>query len=135
MKHVSRKWIAAILTVLALTAVLACASGEQVKQYTVMRYVCGADLERDNGQESASMADILASRYNTDSINVIALLGGTPRWAGNRFDPGVLNIVDVSGRRPSTVDKMPLSAMSDPATLTAFLSYCKEHYPRNTIFW
>ena len=129
MKRFTGKWAAAVLIAALLILALSGAAAEQMKKYTVMRYVCGADLERDHGQESASMADILASRYNTEEINVIALLGGTPRWAGNRFDPGVLNVVSVSGRRPGKVDEMPLGAMSDPATLTAFLRYCRENYP------
>ena len=91
MKRFTGKWAAAVLIAALLILALSGAAAEQMKKYTVMRYVCGADLERDHGQESASMADILASRYNTEEINVIALLGGTPRWAGNRFDPGVLN--------------------------------------------
>ncbi|MCR4876071.1 MAG: hypothetical protein K5922_02735 [Clostridiales bacterium] len=129
MRHSVWKWAAAAMAALLVLVLAAGASAEQEKKYTVMMYICGADLERDNGQESASMADVLASRYNTEAINVIGLLGGTPRWSGNRFDPSVLNIVNVGGRRPTKVDELALGAMSDPATLTTFLSYCAENYP------
>ena len=129
MKRSAWKWIVPVLIAVLMLAAVSGAAAEQSKKYTVMLYVCGADLERDNGQESASLADILATRYNAEEINVIGLLGGTTRWAGNRFDPSVLSIVNVSGRRPSKVDEMPLGAMSDPATLTGFLNYCREKYP------
>ena len=133
MKHAynrnRRGWLAVLLILALVSGLIPAGSAAPAKKYTVMLYVCGADLERDNGQESASLAEILATRYNTEEINVIALLGGTPRWAGNRFDPGVLSIVDVSGRRPTQVDEMPLAPMSEAGTMTAFLNYCRENYP------
>ena len=132
MKITSRhwKWIigAALVLVLAAGCLSACAETAK-KPYTVMYYFCGADLERDNGQQSAAMGRIMGTRYNQDAINAVGLLGGTPRWAGKAFDPSVLNIVEIAGRRPTKVDEMPLEAMSDGATLTKFLNYCQEHYP------
>ena len=125
-----RSLTALLLTAaLLLTGVSVAGAAEGGKKYTVMYYICGADLERDHGQATKGMADVLSSRYNTDEVNAIALLGGTPKWSGNQFDPGILSIVNLSGRRPSKVDQMPLSAMSEPETLTGFLRYCRENYP------
>lgn len=130
MKHRLCIFFSAVLLILAVLAVCPGASAEPVrKEYTIMFYICGADLERDNGQETAGMSEILASRYNTEQVNVIGLLGGTPRWAGNRYNPDVLSVVDISGRRPTTLEELPLSPMSDPETLTSFLAYCKERFP------
>ncbi len=125
-----RGWLIPLMILILMAVSLSWAEpAAKTKKYTVMYYMCGADLERDHGSESASMGDILGTRYNTEEINVISLLGGTTKWAGNRFSPDVLSIVDISGRRPTKVDEMPLSPMSQPETLTSFLNYCQAHYP------
>ena len=125
-----RRWIPVVLFVfLAVLAVSAFAETAAPKQYTVMYYMCGSDLERDHGQMTAELAAILSSRFNTEAVNSIGLLGGTPRWAASQFDPEVLSVVNISGRRPKAVDTMPLAPMDDPATLTAFLDYCLDNYP------
>ncbi len=124
------KRLLAVLMILALLSAGVTAFAEASgKKLTVMLYMCGADLEWKYGQISASMGEIMSTRYNTAEVNVIGLLGGSPRWAGNVFDPSVLSIVNISGRRPTKVDEMPLAPMSDPETLVSFLRYCKENYP------
>ena len=118
-----------VLMLILTTGCLSAAAEASKKNLTVMYYICGADLERDNGQFSALMGEVMATRYNQDAVNAVGLLGGTPRWAGRAFDPSVLNIVEIAGRRPTKVDEMPLAPMSDSATLTKFMDYCQEHYP------
>lgn len=130
MKGTMKRILACILvTVLLAGGLQAAAAAEEEKQYTVMFYICGADLERDYQVFSWALGEILASKYNRKEINVIGLMGGCPVWKGNAFSPKVLSVVDIGGRRPTTVEEMPLAAMSDPATLTAYLAYCREHYP------
>lgn len=132
MCSIRKFWRLPLCVILALALVIGCfsiSSAEEKKQYTIMFYVCGADLERDGGQFTAAFSSILSTRYNRDAVNAVSLLGGTPRWKGNAFDPAVLSVVNIAGRRPTVEDTFPLAAMSDGATLTHFLSYCKEHYP------
>lgn len=132
MPSIQKIWKSCLLIILMLFLTLVFTSfclAEEQKQYTVMYYICGADLERDGGQFTASMGSILATHYNRDEVNAVGLLGGTPRWSGNTFDPQVLSIVEIAGRRPHMVDNFPLASMSDSATLSSFLTYCQEHYP------
>lgn len=115
-----------------LILMLGCVSlsrAEGKKKYTIMMYVCGSDLERDHGQLSRNMASLMSTHYDQNEVNAIALLGGTPRWAGNAFDASVLNVVELAGRRPKKVCDFPLAPMSDGATLIQFLAYCRENYP------
>ena len=66
MKHAynrnRRGWLAVLLILALVSGLIPAGSAAPAKKYTVMLYVCGADLERDNGQESAALAEILATR-------------------------------------------------------------------------
>ena len=123
---------AAVCAILVLVLALGCTSlsaADGKKQYTVMYYICGTNLERDYGQFSQALDSILSTHFNSDAVNSVGLLGGTPHWKDNAFDPSVLSVVEIAGSSPAVTDTFPLSAMSDSATLTHFLAYCREHYP------
>ena len=113
------------LTVLLFSG-MAVAEGE--KPATVMLYMCGSDLEGENNLATKTMRQINQLHIPTDRINVVAVLGGAYSWAGG-YDPSVLTLVELGGRRPVKIDTMPLSSMGEPATLTHFLDYCYQNYP------
>ena len=105
------------------------------KKATVMVYLCGSSLESNGlfkvGQGTETISSIVASRFNPDEINVVAVLGGTSAWLSG-YDTDKLTILEFGGRRPAIVDSMPLSSMGDASTLTNFLTYCKEKYPADS---
>ncbi len=116
---------------LALLLALGCAGpahAEGTKKNTIMIYMCGADLESSNGQATSAISDILASRFNRDEINVVLLLGGCKRWSQG-YPSDKLTILEIGGRRPVTVDTLPLTSMGDPDTLSSFLTFCHDNYP------
>ena len=132
MRKVCKLLRPALCVMLVLILTLGCISlsaAEGKKKYTIMLYICGSDLERDNGQMSRCMSSLMSTHFNQDEVNAVALLGGTPRWAANAFDASVLNVVELASRRPKKVDEFPLAPMSDGATLKQFLAYCRENYP------
>ena len=120
----------------ALTAVLFLASGcvcdaenDPEKKVTVMLYLCGSDLESRNRQGTTTIDGILASGFDRDEVNVVAILGGTEQWWSG-YDPLVLNLITFDNDRSATLlDTWPSASMGDPDTLSAFLEYCHDHYP------
>ncbi len=98
------------------------------KDVTVMIYMCGADLELKRFQGTSTMAEINATGFNTEKVNVIALLGGTSAWSRG-YDTSKLTVVQLGGRRPVVVDELPLGNMGQAETLTGFLDYCHQNYP------
>lgn len=112
---------------LSCMATMAVAEPEK-KKITVMIFMCGADLESQNGQATANLGEILRTNYNTDEINVIALAGGSRKWRSG-YSSTELTLINVSGRRPTVITTFPLASMSEPDTLSLFLNYCYENYP------
>ena len=51
---------------------------------TVMIYLCGTDLEDNNGLATDAIVNMLSSQYNTELVNVIICAGGTKNW-GNDY--------------------------------------------------
>ena len=92
-----------LCAVLALSLILGCAGagaeGTGRKKVTVMVYMCGADLEQ-LAKGTQTISEMYSTHFNQDAVNVIALCGGTRRWA-SRLDDSVLSVVDVGkgGRR------------------------------------
>ena len=120
-----------LLTVLLLLAFLLPAQAETLEERkaTVLIYMCGADLDTmEKSMATNVLSSINSLKYNKEEVNVIVLQGGARMWR-TKLDTSVLTISKCGGRRTQPVDTMPLSSMGDPATLTAFLDYAREHYP------
>ena len=123
-----------LCAVLALSLILGCAGagaeGTERKKVTVMVYMCGADLEQ-LAKGTQTISEMYSTHFNQDAVNVIALCGGTRRWA-SRLDDSVLSVVDVGkgGRRSLHVAaQLPLASMGQPSTLSSFLQLCHDQYP------
>ncbi len=125
-----RKRILYVLTVLILfPAITAVISAENnLKKTTVMVYMCGSNLESKSRQGTKAIDQMIQSRFNTEEINVVLLLGGSYSW-GNDYDTKVLTLLELGGRQPRIVNTLPLTSMGDPQTLTNFLQICYDQFP------
>ena len=109
------------------------------REYTVMIYMIGSNLESRNGAASADLREIEASGIDYENSNVIVFTGGSRRWVSNV--PGDCNnVLDMSLPEGARVVARTggIADMGDPGTLSAFLNYTVEHYPANhyaLIFW
>lgn len=133
LKRILVKFISVILllAMLGIPFSAIAESGQQappVKKYTVMLYLCGSDLESLDGQASGDIMSIIQAGYNTEEINVVALLGGARKWMTG-YSNKVLTVLEIGGRRPRVADMLPLSSMGEADTLTRFIDYCHEKYP------
>ena len=50
------------------------------KDYTVMIYLCGTDLERDGSDASYDILKMLSQQYDMSKVNVLVCAGGTNYW-------------------------------------------------------
>ena len=105
---------------------------------TIMMYMCGTDLESKSGMASNDLAEMLAAPLS-DKINLIVYTGGCASWRTTGISSQKNQIYKATGGRlERLVDDDGDKAMTDPATLTGFINYCKKNYPadRNElIFW
>lgn len=105
---------------------------------TIMLYMCGTDLESENGMASSDLGEIAAAKYG-DNVNIIVYTGGCKSWKTKGIssktnqiyqvkDGGLRQLVADDGNKP----------MTSPDTLSGFIRYCKSNFPANRnelIFW
>ena len=96
---------------------------------TVMVYMCGTDLESKYGMATSDLKE-MASAALSDKVNVIVLTGGCSEWKNSSISSSVTQIYKVEGGKlKQLVRDNGKKAMTDPATLTEFIKYCKNNYP------
>lgn len=100
-------------------------------QFTIMIYMCGTDLESDYGSATADILEMCEADIN-DSVNVLLYTGGTCVWQNSFISPDTNQIWQVMHEDIICVEEdMGTGSMTDPSTLSGFVSYCGEHYPAN----
>lgn len=104
-----------------------------VKEWTIMVYMCGTNLESAPYSGAAASRDILEmieSNYNTDKVNLILLAGGTKKWHIQEMQGHNTSIYSI---RPDGITRLweadTQMNMGDPNTLTQLLSYSVENFP------
>lgn len=100
-------------------------------QFTIMVYMCGTDLESNYGAATADILEMCAADIN-DSVNVLLYTGGTSTWQNDLISPDTNQIWQVVHEGLVCIEEdMGARSMTDPSTLSDFVSYCGEHYPAN----
>jgi len=110
--------------------------GEDV--FTIMVYMCGTDLETDYGMASADINEMLYAEPG-EKLNIIIETGGTSKWQNSVIKSNTNQRYQVTDDGLLLLDEnVGKKAMTDPETLSDFVSYCEEEFPANRyalIFW
>ena len=104
------------------------------KEYTVMVYIVGSDLESNAevGCASLDMTEMMDSGLDTSRVNLVVYTGGSRYWHnGVPSDCNALyQMVPGGGLEMVTYTESP-SNMGDPNTFYDFLSFTYKNYPAN----
>ncbi len=105
---------------------------------TIMVYMCGTDLESRSGMATNDLNEMAKASIG-ENVNLLVYTGGCSSWRNNVVSSSYNQIYQVTGGGlKKLVDNAGTSAMTNPDTLTEFITYCKENYPANRnmlIFW
>ena len=105
---------------------------------TIMVYMCGADLESQNGMATSDLKEMLNAKLS-DNVNLIVFTGGARRWQNNVVDSKVNQIYQIkNGSLTRLVSDGGNASMTNPGTLASFIKFGKENFPANRmclIFW
>lgn len=106
--------------------------GNNSDAVTIMIYVCGTDLESKHSMASADMEEIRAASKNFgDNFNVIVYTGGCNNWK-NGVSSSVNQIYQITdGKIKCLSENKGRASMTDPNTLSSFISYCAKQFPAN----
>ena len=94
---------------------------------TIMIYMCGSDLESQNGAASADITEMLGADID-ENINVIIQTGGASQWTDYGIRDDVNQIYRINNGELELLQDLPLTDMADGKTLTDFVNYCKSNY-------
>ncbi|MCR5795592.1 MAG: leucine-rich repeat protein [Solobacterium sp.] len=100
------------------------------KEYTLMIYMVGSDLESRNGAATGDLNEIENAGIDFSRMNVIVCAGGSRRW--NSAVPNTQNsVLDMSKDWDERIVANTKSSadMGAPECLASFINYCTEFYP------
>jgi hypothetical protein len=99
--------------------------------FTIMVYMCGSDLETDSGMATADINEMLYAEIG-DNVNIIIETGGAKRWNNSVISNTTNQRYQVTSDGLLALDKnVGKRAMTDPATLTDFITFCADNFPAN----
>lgn len=99
--------------------------------YTLMVYLCGSDLESEDGYASDDISEMLESQIAKE-VNLLVYTGGATNWYNDSISDRRNQIFKVENGNLSLVDdSIGMAFMSNPETLIYFLNYAKNNYSAN----
>lgn len=108
---------------------------EKIDEWTLMIYMCGADLESDGAQASLDILEMLEVNHIPDDVNIFIFTGGAKYWAIG-LDPNKNYILtlfnDDNGEADVGIAYSGFSSympMGDPNTLFNFMAMCIDSAP------
>ncbi len=98
---------------------------------TVMIYMLGSDLESSGGMATRDLNEIISADI-ADNVNIIVETGGASKWQNSVISSKTNQRYRcVSGGLEPLQDNLGIKIMTDPNTLSDFVTYCKTNFPAN----
>ena len=102
---------------------------------TIMIYICGSDLESENGMATADINEMLHANLNDEHVNIIIETGGAKKWNNSVISAKTNQRYRVTSKGLQVLDRdVGKKSMIDPNTLVDFIKFCAKNYPANRNF-
>lgn len=101
---------------------------ESTGTWTVLVYLCGSDLESEDGMASWNLEE-MCDAPASDKVNVVIETGGADSWERDDIDPSVLQRFALQDGELVLQDELPSASMGEADTLADFLTWGAETYP------
>lgn len=100
------------------------------KDYTVMVYIVGSNLESHYGAATNDMNEMISADLDYNKSNLVVYAGGAKRWnsdISNTYN----SVLDLSKDKNQlvTAQTAETADMGAPQTLAEFINYCTANYP------
>ena len=105
--------------------------GDKAK-WTVMVYMCGADLESDSGLATSDLNEILKVSGQPDDVNIIVETGGAKSWKSGQsytISSSKLERWHVDNKKLVKDDSLTYASMGLSSTFQSFLEWGLTEYP------
>ncbi len=99
-------------------------------RYTVMIYICGADLESESGLATANIEEILSVNNMPEDVNVIIETGGAKSWESKYgISSKYLQRWHVQNKQLVKDDQLTRASMGLTSTFQSFMEWGLTDYP------
>lgn len=99
------------------------------KAWTIMIYMCGSDLESEEGLASEDIKEILSVNNQPDDVNIIIETGGTTKWKSYNISNRKLSRYHVSNKSLVLDKTLSNASMGKQSTFESFLTWGLTDYP------
>ena len=106
--------------------------------WTIMLYICGADLESGSGLATMDIAEILKVDNQPEDVNIIMETGGSTSWHNYGIDANALSRYHVENKSIVLDEKLPKENMGKQSVFESFLNWGLQEYPAEktgVVFW
>ena len=138
-----KKYLSLLLALALLPNLAACGS-EDVSaddtgdgSWAVYWYLCGSDLESQNGCATADLSEMLEVQL-PENVNVVIETGGATAWQNEEMDPSKLQRWLYNSDGLQLLEEEDAADMGDSQTLYEFLDFANDNYPADHVavtFW
>ena len=101
---------------------------DSVAKQTIMLYVIGSDLESQSGLASEDLTEIANSTLTPDT-NIVVQTGGSTYWFNNYCRGNTVQRFVLQNGTYNELADLGRISMSQPGTLTDFITYTASEYP------
>ena len=96
----------------------------EMNEVTILAYVCGSDLESEEGEASDDIQEMISSGIGGSSaVAAIVATGGSSRWQSYGISSGSVQYYRLGAKRPELLRDAGKSSMGDANTLSDFLRF------------
>lgn len=96
--------------------------------WTIFVYMCGTDLESENGLASMDLQEMVNASTGTN-VRYVVQTGGTQAWDNDYTDTAVFERYEISAGEITQVGEQELISMGDSSALADFLKWGVTTYP------
>lgn len=114
---------------------------ENDETWAIYWYLCGTDLESEEGLATDNVGDAFAASDYADkpeNVTFVIEAGGCRQWHNGNFSNDCLTRMVSHGKDYEIVERTELSNMGEADTLADFLTFCNDNYPADhkmVLFW
>ena len=99
------------------------------KEYTIMIYMNGSDLESKYGAATADLIEMAKSRFDSKNINLLIFTGGCTNWHIKGIPDNENTIFEMKGHNLTTLSHAGTESTGEPHVLSDFIKFCQTRYP------
>ncbi len=107
--------------------------------WTIMIYMCGSDLESENGLATSDLDEILSVSNKPSNVNIIIETGGAKSWESKySISANYLERWEVKNSKLNKVASLTKASMGKPSTFQSFMEWGLTNYPADrtgVILW